>query len=120
MLNMARREILPAASRFSGDLAEQANAKQTFSREIDCSYELSSVTEISSLIASMRENTDLLGRSIKDSREIEGSYEKARFFRDVVFTRMATLRACADKLERLVSHDYWPFPVYGEILFSVK
>ncbi len=120
MLNMARREILPAASRFSGDLASQANAKRALSPEIDCSYELSFVTEISSLIAQTRTNSDLLGKAVKDAKEIEGSYEKARFFRDVVFERMGALRFSADKLERLVDRAYWPFPVYGEILFSVK
>ncbi len=120
MLNMARREILPAASRFSGELARTANEKRALSPEIDCSYELAFAAEISSLISQVRQQADLLGRSVKDAKEIKGSYEKARFYRDVIFQNMAELRRVSDKLERLTAKEYWPFPVYGDILFSVK
>ena len=120
MLNMSRREILPAVSRFSGDLARAANEKKTLSPDIDCSYESSLVSEISSLLSLAIQNTDRLGKDIKAARQISGSYETARYFRDVIFRDMAELRRVEDKLERLVSRDYWPFPVYGDILFSVK
>ena len=120
MLNMSRREILPAVSRFSGDLARAANEKKALSPDIDCSYELSLVSEIGSLLALAVQNTDRLGKDIKASKQISGSYETARYFRDVIFRDMAELRRVADKLERMVSRDYWPFPVYGDILFSVK
>ena len=120
MLNMSRREILPAVSRFSGDLACAANEKKALSPDIDCSYELSLVSEIGSLLALTVQNTDRLGKDIKAAKQISGSYETARYFRDVIFRDMAELRRVADKLERMVSRDYWPFPVYGDILFSVK
>ena len=120
MLNMSRREILPAVSRFSGDLARAANEKKALSPDIDCSYELSLVSEIGSLLALAVQNTDRLGKDIKASKQISGSYETARYFRDVIFRDMAELRRVADKLERMVSRDYWPFPVYGDILFSVQ
>ena len=120
MLNMARREILPAVSRFSGELAKTANEKHALSPEIDCSYELAFVSEISSLISQVRFQADQLGKSIKDAKEIQGSYEKARYFRDVIFQNMAELRRVSDKLERLTATEYWPFPVYGDILFSVQ
>ena len=120
MLNMARREILPAVSRFSGDLARAANEKKQLSPEINCEYELSLVSEIADLLSVAVRNTDRLGKDIKTARELRGTYETARYFRDVIFRDMAELRRVADKLERLTSREYWPFPVYGEILFSVK
>ena len=120
MLNMSRREILPAVSRFSGDLARAANEKKALSPDIDCSYELSLVSEIGGLLSLAVQDTDRLGKDIKASKQISGSYETARYFRDVIFRDMAELRRVADKLERMVSREYWPFPVYGDILFSVK
>ena len=120
MLNMARREILPAVSRFSGDLARAANEKKQLSPEINCEYELSLISEIADLLSVAVRNTDRLGKDIKTARELRGTYETARYFRDVIFRDMAELRRVADKLERLTSREYWPFPVYGEILFSVK
>ena len=120
MLNMARREILPAVSRFSGDLARAANEKKQLSPAISCDYELSLISEIDGLLSSAVKKADALGSDIKAAREISGTYETARYFRDVIFKDMAELRRAADKLERMTSRDYWPFPVYGDILFSVK
>ncbi len=120
MLNMSRREILPAVSRFSADLARAANEKKALSSDIDCTYEFSLVSEIGNLLSLAVQDTDRLGKDIKAAKQISGSYETARYFRDVIFRDMAELRRVADKLERMVSRDYWPFPVYGDILFSVK
>ena len=120
MLNMSRREILPAVSRFSADLARAANEKKALSSDIDCTYEFSLVSEIGNLLSLAVQDTDRLGKDIKAAKQISGSYETARYFRDVIFRDMAELRRVADKLERMVSRNYWPFPVYGDILFSVK
>ena len=120
MLNMARREILPAVSRFSGELARIANEKHACSPSLDCSYEIAVASEVSELLASAMQKTDALGQAIKGAKQIEGSYENARYHRDVIFQKMEDLRRVCDKLERLTSREVWPFPVYGDILFSVK
>ena len=120
MLNMARREILPAVSRFSGELARGANEKRTLVPGIDCSYEIALSAQSSTLLASAMKKTGALGQAIKGAKQIEGSYESARYYRDVIFRDMEELRRVCDKLERLTEREYWPFPVYGDILFSVK
>ena len=120
MLNMARREILPSVSRFSGELARIANEKHACSPSLDCSYEIAVASEVSELLASAMQKTDALGQAIKGAKQIEGSYENARYHRDVIFQKMEDLRRVCDKLERLTSREVWPFPVYGDILFSVK
>ena len=120
MLNMARREILPAVSRFSGELARGANEKRTLVPGIDCSYEIALSAQISTLLASAMKKTGALGKAIQGANQIEGSYESARYYRDVIFRDMEELRRVCDKLERLTEREYWPFPVYGDILFSVK
>ena len=119
MLNMARRELLPAASRFTGTLAETANAKKALNSKLDISYEMSVVKEMSELIGKAYMLCDALGQVVKDAKEIDDAYKLARFYRDVVFKAMADLREPIDKLERLTDRDEWPIPAYGDILFSV-
>ena len=120
MLNISRREILPAVSRFTGDLAAAASARKAFSPATNCSYEATLVQELSELLSLAAERTETLASAVKQAAVIDGSYEKARFFRDSVFPAMNALRTAADKLERHTSREYWPFPVYGDILFSVN
>lgn len=120
MINMARRDIIPAVSRFSGAAAEAANAKKTLSPEIDISYELSIVAETSSLTAKAYALTDALGDTVKEAKKIPGTYERARYCRDSVFPAMAALRAVVDKLERITDSEFWPYPTYGDLLFSIR
>ena len=120
MINMARRDIIPAVSRFSGSAAEAANAKKNLSPEIDISYELSIVSETSSLAAKAYTLTDALGDTVKEAKKIPGTYERARYCRDSVFPAMAALRAVVDKLERITDSEFWPYPTYGDLLFSIR
>ena len=120
MINMARRDIIPAVSRFSGAAAEAANAKKSLSPEIDISYELSIVSETSSLAAKAHTLTDALGDTVKEAKKIPGTYERARYCRDSVFPAMAALRAVVDKLERITDSEFWPYPTYGDLLFSIR
>lgn len=119
MLNMARREFLPAASRFAGTLAETVVHKQSLGADIDCSYELSVLSEMSGLIGKAYSLADALGEAVKGAKRADGAYEVARYYRDAVFPAMNSLRLVIDKLERLTDREEWPVPAYGDILFSV-
>ena len=61
-----------------------------------------------------------LERAIADSAAVTGSLALAEFYRDAVLAEMNELRVTVDELETLTAADYWPYPTYGEILFSVK
>ena len=123
MLNMVRREILPAASRFSGKLAETANRKKALAVstgiDIDCSYECSLTAETSSLIAGAYALTDQLGGCVKQAQQIRDVFALSRFSCDTILPAMDALRTVIDKLERLTDRKDWPIPAYGDILFSI-
>lgn len=53
-------------------------------------------------------------------KDVEGTLEQAKYYKDVVFSAMNELRIVVDELETHTSAEYWPYPSYGDILFSVK
>ena len=67
-----------------------------------------------------RSSTDALENSVESSREIPDVMEKSMLIRDRVFYGMQTLRNYCDEAERFTARKYWPFPTYGDILFSVR
>ena len=123
MLNMARREILPAVSRFAGKLSETANAKLALSsaagKSICCGYELALVSEISELTDKAYTLADSLGETVKEAQKISEAYSLARTYCDTVLPAMRELRTVTDRLERLTDREVWPIPAYGDLLFSV-
>lgn len=120
LCEMVRRDILPAASRFSGEVAEAMLAKVKAVPGTDCSYEQSLIAKISKLLAAATHSVDALKIVQEDAKQIPGSLERARAYRENVVAAMEVLRAAIDELETVVSSEIWPYPTYGDILFSVK
>ena len=120
MLNMARREIFPAVSRFTGDLAASANAKRAFLPAEACSYEEKTLSEACTLLSSATQRAEALGAAVKQVKATADSYAQARICCDAVLPAMEELRFAVDKLERMTGREYWPMPVYGDLLFSVE
>ena len=73
----------------------------------------------SSLLASAQNALEALKVAVADANAMEEGKEQAEFYRDTVFTAMATLRTPIDELEMLVDKEYWPVPSYGDMLFEV-
>ena len=120
MVEMARRDILPMASKFAGDMANTMMAKKTAFPTIDCSYEETIIAKCSRLTAEAAKETELLQSNISKAGKVEGSLNLARHYRDDVFATMNRLRTAVDELETIISSDCWPYPTYGDLLFSVK
>ena len=120
LLQMAKRDILPAVSRFSGEIAGSLIAKKSACEGTDCSYEENLLKDVSKLLAAATHSADALKIEQARAKSIEDSLERARACRDNVCTAMAVLRTAVDELETVVSSEYWPYPTYGEILFSVS
>ena len=117
MVDMARKEILPAVVRYCGDLASVLNNKKAAMPELGCGYETRQVKRLSTLIDSIDEATDALEKSVL---ALEGDNTKQAFhIRDEVLCRMAELRAVCDEAETITAAEYWPFPTYGDLLFGV-
>ena len=120
MLDMVWKDILPAVSAYSKKLADTALAKKSLSDSIDCSFETELAAKISTLTAEAVKKTQALEYAVMDVKNIEDTLELARYYKDTVFAAMNELRIVVDELETHTSDEYWPYPSYGDILFSVK
>ena len=120
MLDMVWKDILPAASAYSKKLTDAALAKKALSGSIDCSFEVGLAEQISSLTAAAVSRASALEYAVMDVKNISDSLALARYYKDVVFAAMNELRIVVDELETHCAAEFWPFPSYGELLFSVK
>lgn len=120
MLEMSKRQILPAAIKFSTDVANSINQIKSCGVDVDISANIELLKETTTLTSQLkREISDLETKLNKAQEHFESSYEHAVYYKDVVFTQMGTLRIVADKLECIVDSKLWPFPTYADILFNV-
>ena len=120
MLEMAERDILPAVSSFAKELSEGALAKKGLMPDIDCTYEEATVKKLSSLSACMHTRIAALESALLGAKNIGDIADQAMYYKDTVFAAMNELRAAGDELEVSVSRKFWPYPTYGELLFSVR
>ena len=120
MLEMAKRDILPAVSAYSEELARTAKTKKSVLPGADCTYEEKSLEKLSALSGAMFVKTDALEEALAKAGGLEDVTEEAMYYKDSVIPAMAALRADADALETITAKKYWPYPSYGDLLFSVK
>ncbi|SKA84909.1 L-glutamine synthetase [Caloramator quimbayensis] len=120
MLDMAKRQILPAAIKFTGEIAKTINEIKNTGISVDISVQEELLCELSKVLTSFKNNIAVLENTNLKASEIEENiYEKACFYKDKVFTAMQSLREDADKLETMVDEKLWPIPTYGELLFNI-
>lgn len=120
MIEMAKRDILPAAIKFSTDLAASINTIKATGIAAAISVQAELLAEVSAAAAEFKKKLTALEDSLAKADEVHGStYEHAYYFRYDVFIKMGELRAAGDKLETIVGTEYWPFPTYGDLLFKV-
>lgn len=120
MLEMARRDIMPAVSSYLRELSETAAAIHAVSVTADCSYEESIIPEMSALLGDACRKVRSLDEALMGAKAVEGSQALANYYRDKVFSAMAELRITIDQLETMTPSDKWPVPSYGDLLFSVR
>ena len=119
MIDMARKEIIPAVAKFAAETASAVAVKSSVS-DAACKYEKKLVTTLSDLVDAMDEATSALEASVEKLKGIEDIIKASEFVRDELLPEMDTLRAAADKAETLSSEECWPFPTYDKLLFGVK
>ncbi len=116
MRDMAREQILPACLSFSGEVAGDALKKKELGVPVGVETKL--IGEVSALAEELEAATGALEAAVDAAPETD-SETLAHYYHDSVIPCMDAVRAPADKLERLVSKKYWPFPTYSDILFYV-
>ena len=118
MLDMARREILPAASEYSSSLASAAVTKKTMNPAAAVGYEEKTSLRISDLTSDMLTKAEELEDELMKAKSCGDTTEEAVYFKDHVLPAMNALLIDGDALETVTSREYWPDPTYGEMLIT--
>ncbi|MBO7373948.1 MAG: glutamine synthetase III [Oscillospiraceae bacterium] len=118
MADMAKKEILPAVMRYTGDLAAALNEKKAAMPELSYPVESELIKKLTELVVKIDAAEKTLEKSIAACEEGDTT-EQAFRIRDELLPRMAELRAPCDEAETMTAADYWPFPTYGDLLFGV-
>ena len=119
MVEMTRKELLPAVSDYSQLLSNTVLSKKSVCESIDCTYEAETLTEISTLSAKAYAQVKSLEKALSGAKKADSAAKLSVYYKDKVLPVMEKLRGFVDKLENLVSADYWPIPTYGDLLFSI-
>ena len=120
MIDMAKKNILPAVTSYVRDLTDTALAKKALSDAIPTSVEEDLITSLSNKLVCFSKKTAELEESvIKASDYSDDNLKYAKYYRETVFALMQELRAVGDAMETETASEYWPYPSYGELLFGV-
>ena len=120
MVDMARKQIVPAVERYAADVAGAASVRVSLVPEVSCGYEKKLVKKLSGLMEQMDGRIDELAEAVRQLHDLSSVEEESCAIRDSVIPKMNELRAVADEAESVTADDYWPFPTYGELLFGVR
>ena len=120
MVDMARKQILPAVEAYVKEVSKTAVAKKQFTPDASCGYEKKTVTKLSLLMEQILDKTETLEDEIMKLKFISDVKQESYAIRDSILPKMGELRAVADEAETLTADKYWPFPTYGELLFGVR
>lgn len=120
MLDIVNKDILPAAARFSGELAEEALAKKDLLPSVDCRYEETVVRELSELSGAVYAKKTELEELAAAEGDCNDNTSNALYCKEKIIPCMTELRILIDEMETKTDAEFWPYPSYGETLFSVK
>ena len=120
MVDMAKKEILPAIDAYISDLSAGVSAKKAADSEASCRYETKRIRRLSALLDQIDEAVDDLESALVSMSTLGDATAQADFIRDEVIPKMSLVRVPADEAETLTAEKYWPFPTYGDLLFGVR
>lgn len=121
MVDMIKKDIIPAVSSYTEEISNAALAKKAFVKSINTKMEENLVIKLSGLNAELYDAAQNIEKAISDSSEFEGNVVGlSRFYREKVLDAMNKARAIVDELEVNTSREYWPYPTYADLLFSVN
>jgi len=115
MLNIAKRQILPACVKYSAALGDAVSSVSAAGVDAKSQREL--LENVCGLITTMKTNISRLEDAVTKTQKVADSTKQATLYRDDVVPAMGALREVADELETIVDADLWPLPTYAEMLF---
>ena len=120
MIDMVKRSILPCVSAFQSEVAETIVSKRAVSKDLKCFYEEKLLGKLSDLTDTAFSRLRVLEENVETASKISGVIEVAVYYKDNIVTAMYSLREAIDELESITDSSVWPYPSYGDILYSVK
>ena len=120
MLEMARKQLLPAINAYMGQLAATINAKRAVSQSLSTRSETSTLEQLSKDADAMSDAVAHLAAAERTAQSLTDMTKKANAFHDSVLPAMDVLRAAADNAETICGEEYWPLPSYSQMLYYVE
>ena len=120
MVDMVKKQILPAIGSYVKELSATATAKLALDSDMPCGFERNTVKRLSALADGIAVHTAELENVLLKLRSADEIGEEANGIRDELLPAMGRLRLSCDEAESLTAAKYWPFPTYGELLFGVR
>ena len=119
MLEMARKQLLPAINSYMSEVANTAASKLAVSESLSVRSETKALTRLSADADAMSDAVDELQAAVNAAKALSDESAKAVAFHDDVLPKMDALRAAADDAETICGEDYWPLPSYSKMLYYV-
>lgn len=120
MLDMINKDIIPAACSYMKDLSDVAVNKKQICSSITLEPEESLIKKISALTSDLYKEAEKLSSDVEKATGFADVQEEANYYRNTIFAQMEATRKVADDIEVVVGKKYWPYPTYGDVLFSVR
>lgn len=120
MLEMARQDIIPAVCEYIKLLSDETAAKKLVCASANCSMEENLISALSDKLSALFENLEELDKEVHTAHNMSGAQKAAEYYHDTVLARMEKVRGIADYMEVYTAKEYWPFPTYGDLLFSIQ
>ena len=119
MLDMAKRQILPAVSAYVHALTQSALDKKALDAGLDCAYELEQAKALSAASGLALQQLATLEEAVDAAQNITDVTDQGMFYKDKVLSAMEALRQTVDQMETITAKEYWPIPTYTDLLYSV-
>ena len=119
MVDMARKDILPAVSEYVVNLCDAVEAGKALGIDMSGSFELETAGRLSAVKSDAYASLCELEKATAAAAKISDTAKRAEYYKDTVIDIMNKLRLSADQMESLTAEDYWPMPNYGDLLFGV-
>lgn len=120
MLEMARQDIIPAVCEYIKLLSDETAAKKLVCASVNCSMEENLISTLSDKLSALFENLEELDKEVHTAHNMSSAQKAAEYYHDTVLARMEKVRGIADYMEVYTAKEYWPFPTYGDLLFSIQ
>lgn len=120
MLEMARQDIIPSVCKYIKLLSDGVVAKKQVGAEVCCGFEEVIVPKLSSAVTELYNKLEQLDKEVTEAHNMTDALKQANYYHDEVLKTMEDVRAIADEMEIHTAKEFWPFPSYGDLLFSIQ